>query len=230
MGNAPLFPGRDPHAGTDALLDALLERALEARPVPVTQERLSVLRRFAPGILKWVGAFGLSIAILIGVIGNHRSEQHNSPAMANQSAPQPGGTPSSPILTPQPPPPTPAATPLPLPAGSASRWKEYLANNPPAPRAVLVQHVPRATLIKMSGAPRAQLAGDLPSPLVGRQYLATMPYDDNLEILATYRGALSSQDDLPSHRNSIGDMYLVGNVPFVWIWAPGARHADWIDP
>jgi hypothetical protein len=225
MSNAPLFPGRDPHAGTDPLLDALLKHALR-RPVPVTQEWPSVLRRFAPGILKWVGAFGLSIAILIGVIGNHRSEQHNSPAMANQSAPQPGGTPSSPILTPQlQPAPTPAATP----SGSASRWKEYLANNPPTPRATFVQHVPRATLVKLPGAPRAQLVGDLPPPVVGRQYLATMPYD-NLEVLATFRGWLPSQDDLPSHPNAIGDMYLVGNVPFVWIFAPGATHADWIDP
>ena len=55
-----------------------------------------------------------------------------------------------------------------------------------------------------------------------------MPYD--LEVLATFRGWLPSQDDLPSHRNAIGDMYLVGNVPFVWLFAPGTTHANWIDP
>jgi hypothetical protein len=41
---------------------------------------------------------------------------------------------------------------------------------------------------------------------------------------------LPSQDDLPFHRNTIGDMYLVCNVPFVWLFAPGASRAGWIDP
>jgi hypothetical protein len=69
---------------------------------------------------------------------------------------------------------------------------------------------------------------DLLPLVVGRQYLAKMPYD--LQVLATFRGTLRSQDDLPTHRNAISDMYLVAGVPFVWIWAPGASHADWIDP
>jgi hypothetical protein len=56
-----------------------------------------------------------------------------------------------------------------------------------------------------------------------------MPYD-NLEVLATFRGWLASQDDLPSHPKAIGDMYLVKGVPFVWLFAPGASRADWIDP
>ena len=55
-----------------------------------------------------------------------------------------------------------------------------------------------------------------------------MPY--NLEVLTTYRGELPSLDALPSHRNAIGDMWLVNGTPWVWIWAPGATHADWIDP
>jgi hypothetical protein len=78
--------------------------------------------------------------------------------------------------------------------------------------------------------PRAPLAGDLPPLVVGQHYLATMPYDNNLEVLMTFKGWLPSQDDLPSHRNAIGDMWLVGSTPWVWIWAPGATHADWIDP
>jgi hypothetical protein len=56
-----------------------------------------------------------------------------------------------------------------------------------------------------------------------------MPYD-NLEVLATFRGWLPSQDDLPSHPNQIGDMFVINGVPFVWLFAPGATHADWIDP
>jgi hypothetical protein len=128
-------------------------------------------------------------------------------------------------LTPQP---TPAATPLPLPPGSASRWQEYLANNPPAPRAVLVQHVPRATLVKLP-PPRAQLVRLPDLPIPGHQYLATMPYQ-NLEVLATYRGWRSSLDKLPQSGNQLGDMWLVEGTPWVWIFTPGATHADWIDP
>ena len=103
-----------------------------------------------------------------------------------------------------------------------------MTNNPPAPRARPVHPAPRSQLVRLP-APRAQLVRELPPLIPGRRYLATMP-DDNLEVLATFRGWLPSQDDLPSHRNQIGDMYLVGNVPFVWLFAPGATHADWIDP
>jgi hypothetical protein len=88
--------------------------------------------------------------------------------------------------------------------------------------------VPRAQLV-MHSAPRAQLVALPPAwrPLfVGGRYLATMPY--GLEVLATFRGLQLSQDDLPSHRNAIGDMFVVNGVPFVWIWVPGAAHADWI--
>jgi hypothetical protein len=128
---------------------------------------------------------------------------------------------SQPALAPQP---TPALTPVPLPPGSADRWKAYLAEQQTrAPRAEWVKPAPRAELVRLP-APRAQL---VLTP--GEQYKATMPYD-NLEVLATFRGWLPSQDDLPSHPNQIGDMYLVGNVPFVWLFPPGASRAGWIDP
>src|SRR5262245_2687901 len=85
------------------------------------------------------------------------------------------------------------------------------------------RRVPRAQLVMHSvrGAQLAALPKTWPPLFVGGRYLATMPYD-NLEVLATFRGWLPSQDDLPSHRNAIGDMYLVGNVSFVWLFAPGA--------
>jgi hypothetical protein len=103
----------------------------------------------------------------------------------------------------------------------------------PAPRTMLTKGrvVPRAQLVSHS-VPRAQLVALPPAwpPLfVGGRYLATMPYD-NLEVMATFRGWLPSQDDLPSHPNQIGDMYLVGNAPFVWLFPPGASRADWIHP
>jgi hypothetical protein len=82
--------------------------------------------------------------------------------------------------------------------------------------------------------PRAQLV-QLPSQLVqlpplkiGRLYLATMPY--NVEVLATYKGWLASEEMLPSSGNQLGDTWIVGDTPWVWIWAPGATRADWIDP
>jgi hypothetical protein len=47
---------------------------------------------------------------------------------------------------------------------------------------------------------------------------------------ATFRGRLDSQDDLPTRRNAIGDMFIVQGVPFVWIFCPGASRAGWVDP
>jgi len=123
--------------------------------------------------------------------------------------------------------PQPAQTAAPTP-GPARSWGEYLTNKAPAPRATLVQpRAPRAQLVRPPVA-RAQLIPDLPHLIPGQRYLATMPY--NLEVLATYRGEMASVDMLPSHRNRIGDMWVVGQVPWVWIWTPGATHADWIDP
>ena len=89
---------------------------------------------------------------------------------------------------------------------------------------MLVQpRAPRATPVKLP-TPRAQLVRNLPPLIPGQRYLATMPY--GIEALTTYKGELASLDMLPTHRNQIGDMYTVGNVPWVWIWVPGAAHAD----
>ena len=122
--------------------------------------------------------------------------------------------------------PQPIAPSAPPASGPARSWPEYVAQHP---NQFPYRAAPRATLVKLP-PPRAPLAGDLPPLVVGQHYLATMPYDNNLEVLMTFKGWLPSQDDLPSHRNAIGDMWLVGSTPWVWIWAPGATHADWIDP
>jgi hypothetical protein len=161
------------------------------------------------GILKWVGAFALSVAILGGTIGNYnqtRSRGTTTPTVAPSRVAH-----------------EPTSTPTPGPGGGQASS----ANNPPAPRAMLIKPAPKATLVKLP-PPRAQLVGDLPPLIPGRQYLATMPY--NVEVLATYKGQMDSVDLLPSHRNAIGDMRIVNGVPWVWIFAPGATHADWIDP
>jgi len=34
---------------------------------------------------------------------------------------------------------------------------------------------------------------------------------------------------LPSSSNVVGDTWIVGDTPWVWITAPGAARADWID-
>jgi len=35
---------------------------------------------------------------------------------------------------------------------------------------------------------------------------------------------------LPQSGNHIGDTWVIGETPWVWLVAPGAAHADWIDP
>jgi hypothetical protein len=175
-------------------------------PIPPIKTRpLSVPK------LQSKGPLYLALVVAVAIIGGVATTLWRQPAAErardHKTISQP--------LTPQPPP-TPGPTVSPR------------ATIPPAARATLVQRAPRATLVKPP-APRAQLVSDLPPPVQGQQYLATMPYD-NLEVLATFRGWLPSQDDLPSHRNAIGDMFVINGVPFVWLFAPGATHADWIDP
>jgi hypothetical protein len=95
----------------------------------------------------------------------------------------------------------------------------------PAPRAPRVtKHVPRAKLVH----PPAPRADGLEPLQIGSFYPVKMPY--GLEVRARYHGELPSIADLPTHPNQIGDMYLVGNVPWIWLFAPGATRAAWIDP
>jgi hypothetical protein len=56
-----------------------------------------------------------------------------------------------------------------------------------------------------------------------------MPYQ-NLEALATFKGYLPAENLLPTTNNQIGDMFLVGSTPWIFLLAPGAAKADWIDP
>ena len=47
---------------------------------------------------------------------------------------------------------------------------------------------------------------------------------------ATYKGRLAAEWMVPQESNSIGDTWVVGETPWVWLVAPGAAQADWIDP
>jgi hypothetical protein len=124
----------------------------------------------------------------------------------------------APTPTPQP------RLPSPAPGPSADQMRQVGAA---VPRAVLVRRVPRATLVKL---PPQGESLDLAPLEIGRHYLLTMPY--GLECRATYRGRLPSVDWLPVSGNHLGDMWMVGptSTPWIWLWAPGAAHADWLDP
>jgi len=163
--------------------------------------------------VKWPLYLAAVIAVLIIGTTVWRQRDTAERAKTNKAISQP--------LAPQPAS-VPAST-----SGPTVSGREYLANNPPVPRAVLVKSAPRAQLVKLPPS-RTREVGESPPLVIGQHYLATMPY--NVEVLATYRGQMDSVDLLPSHGNQIGDMRRVGNVPWVWVFAPGAAHADWIDP
>jgi hypothetical protein len=55
-----------------------------------------------------------------------------------------------------------------------------------------------------------------------------MPY--GLVVRATYKGQLGSENMLQADGNSIGDAWAIGDNIWVWIAAPGAGYATWIDP
>jgi hypothetical protein len=95
----------------------------------------------------------------------------------------------------------------------------------PAPSAS-VPRVPRAVLVKLP-PPRTQLVR-FPEWRVGETRPVMMPY--NIEALAKLRGRLDAEWMLPSSGNYIGDTWVVGDTPWLWLAAPGATHADWIDP
>ena len=54
-----------------------------------------------------------------------------------------------------------------------------------------------------------------------------MPY--NVDVQATLRGFLQNESQLP-RIGRIGDMWLVGDVPWIWIQAPETTAPTWIDP
>jgi len=69
----------------------------------------------------------------------------------------------------------------------------------------------------------------LPDYTIGQQFRATMPYGER--ILSTYRGELPSTDMLPYDGwVRLGDIWMVGSVPWVWAQPPWALRPDWIDP
>jgi hypothetical protein len=95
-----------------------------------------------------------------------------------------------------------SAKPLTLPTTALRRAELVKSPEPPAPRAIRILHP-------------------------GDSVPVTMPY--RIQVLATVRAALSSTDQLPTSGNHVGDLWLVGTTPWIWIAAPGAPLA-WVDP
>jgi hypothetical protein len=55
-----------------------------------------------------------------------------------------------------------------------------------------------------------------------------MPY--GVEVRGLLKGSLASQELLPQSGNQLGDTWVVGRVPWVWITLPGWSQPMWIDP
>jgi hypothetical protein len=86
----------------------------------------------------------------------------------------------------------------------------------PAPRAQLVPvPVRRATLVR------------LPEWKIDTSRLLLMPYGEKVE--GTLRGFLSSETQLP-RIGHVGDTWLVGTTPWIWLTVPGTAAPTWIDP
>jgi hypothetical protein len=75
--------------------------------------------------------------------------------------------------------------------------------------------------------PRAQLVW-VPEWRFNEERQLLMPY--GLKVLGRYKGGLEAEWMLPQSGNAIGDTWIVGDTPWVWVTAPGAARADWIDP
>ena len=68
----------------------------------------------------------------------------------------------------------------------------------------------------------------LPEWKVGEERQLLLP--SSLKVSGRLRGWVASGDMLPQSGNAIGDTWVVGGTPYVWMVAPGAAQADWIDP
>jgi hypothetical protein len=86
----------------------------------------------------------------------------------------------------------------------------------PAPRAELLKlPPPRATLVR------------LPEWKIDTSRLLLMP--DGEKVTGTLRGFLGSEEQLP-RIGQIGDTWLVGKTPWIWLTVPGTSSPTWVDP
>jgi hypothetical protein len=172
------------------------------------------------GNILWLaGAIVFGAIILagtIGLIGRHQAQQ----LMPDGSA-VPGMLVRQPATTPEP---ISAVTPT-QPAVAA--LTPTLGPTPgPRPEFAVAPYAPRAELVRLP-PPRAQLMR-LPEWRIGEERSVMMPY--GLEVAARLKGKLLSTDRLPMSGNAIGDTWVIGDSVWVWVVAPGASSAGWVDP
>jgi hypothetical protein len=87
----------------------------------------------------------------------------------------------------------------------------------------------RTVKILIDPVPRAQLVR-LPEWRPGQARIMRMPYDESFEVRGVFRGYLASESVLPRSGNAIGDTWVVGNTPWVWVTVPGTGVPTWVDP
>jgi hypothetical protein len=208
-------------------------------------KRPAILRRpvYQPparsGVLKWAGAFALCVIILAGVVG-HYSQSLKTPATPQHSAPVVQPTPalekpaSQPLAKPQPilEPPVPPPPAVSAPRARLVLYKRWAGNGVWA----VIDSTGRTVKILVGPAPRAQL-GLSPQPRtdlvplsaehIDESHVITMPY--GMVVRATLRGFLGNENQLP-RVGRIGDMYVVGTVPWIWIRVSGTSAPTWVDP
>jgi hypothetical protein len=158
----------------------------------------------------WLAGAIVFAAIILGLaIGSLRRQEAQQ--IAAQASNAPGASLEQPGL---------AATPS---QNAAAPLTQRLAPTGPRPELAVA---PRAELVRLP-PPRAQLIR-LPEWRIGEQRPVLTPY--GLEVSARLKGKLPSADLLPASGNAIGDAWAVGDAAWVWIAAPGAPSAKWIDP
>jgi hypothetical protein len=106
----------------------------------------------------------------------------------------------------------------------------------PAPQSTPAS-APRARLIRLpSPPPRAQLVRlpesqdsftDRSPAHIDETHTIQMPY--GTVVNATLRGFLEQENQLP-RVGQVGDMYVVGDTPWIWTTPPGAVSPQWTDP
>ena len=179
-------------------------------------KRPPTLRRLEPpdGNTLWLAGaivFGaIILALAIGLAARHETQQ----LMPDGSA-VPGMVVRQPAATPEP---TSAVTPT-QPAVAAPTLG-------PRSEFAVAPHAPRAEVVRLP-PPRAQLMR-LPEWHIGEDRSLMMPY--GLQVAARLRGKVLSTDRLPMSGNAIGDTWVIGDSVWVWVAAPGATSASWVDP
>jgi hypothetical protein len=156
------------------------------------------------------------LAVAIGFAGRHEAQQ-----LVPDVSAVPGMPVKQPTATGEPP-----SVATPTHTGVATLTPTLAPTGGPGSELAVAPYAPRAELVKLP-PPRAQLIR-LPEWRIGEERSMTMPY--GVKVAARLRGKLVSSDMLPMFGNAIGDTWVIGDSAWVWITAPGAGSANWIDP